>query len=52
MTVARGESRLIVRVLLWLLFLLAAAVVAFFVGFLVGPYIVSHVFGSIGLPLH
>ena len=42
---ARGESSLIVRLLLWLLFLLAAAVVAFFVGYLVGPYVVSHLLG-------
>jgi hypothetical protein len=29
--------------LLWLLFLAAAAVVAFFVGYVLGPYVVSHV---------
>ena len=41
---ARGSSSLIVRLLLWLLFLVAAAVVAFFVGYLIGPYVVTHVF--------
>jgi hypothetical protein len=46
---ARGESSLIVRLLLWLLFLVAAAVVAFFIGYLVGPYIVSHVLGGVAL---
>ncbi len=40
---ARGSSSLIVRLLLWLLFLVAAAVVAFFVGYLIGPYVVTHV---------
>ncbi len=40
---ARGSSSLIVRLLLWLLFLVAAAVVAFFVGYLIGPYFVTHV---------
>ena len=43
---ARGESSLIVRLLLWLLFLVAAGVVAFFIGYLVGPYIVGHVLGG------
>ena len=41
--VARGSSSLIVRLLFWLLFLVAAAVVAFFVGYLIGPYVVTHV---------
>ena len=38
-----GSSSLIVRLLLWLLFLVAAAVVAFFIGYLIGPYFVTHV---------
>ncbi len=41
LAVARGSSSLIVRLLLWLLFLVAAAVVAFFVGYLIGPYVVT-----------
>jgi hypothetical protein len=43
--VARGESSLIVRLLLWLVFLAALAVVAFFVGYLIGPYVVERVLG-------
>ncbi len=43
LAVARGSSSLIVRLLFWLLFLVAAAVVAFFVGYLIGPYVVTHV---------
>jgi hypothetical protein len=39
-----GRSRsLVVRVLLWLLLLLAAVVVFFSVGYLIGPHFISHV---------
>jgi len=41
---ARGESSLIVRILFWIVFMIAAAVVAFFVGYLVGPYIIDRFF--------
>jgi hypothetical protein len=41
---ARGGTSLVVRVLLWILFVLAAAVVSFFVGYLVGPYVIDRVF--------
>jgi len=39
----RGRS-LIVAILLWILFVVAAAVVAFFIGYLVGPYVINHYF--------
>jgi len=41
---ARGESSLIVRILFWIVFMIAAAVVAFFVGYLVGPYVIDRFF--------
>jgi len=42
--VARGESSLIVRILFWVVAILAIAVVSFFIGFLVGPYVIDHFF--------
>ena len=39
----RGSAGLLVRVLLWLLLLVAALVVFFSVGYLVGPHFISHV---------
>jgi hypothetical protein len=39
----RGGSSLIVRILLWIVFIAAAAVVAFFVGYLIGPYIIDRI---------
>jgi hypothetical protein len=42
---ARSGSSIIVRVLLWIVFVLAAAVVSFFIGFLVGPYLIDRFLG-------
>jgi hypothetical protein len=39
--VARGGNRLIVRILLWIVFVAALAVVSFFVGYLIGPMLID-----------
>lgn len=41
---ARGELSLIMRIVVWLLFMLAAAVVSFFIGYLIGPYVIDRFF--------
>jgi len=42
---ARSKS-LIRRILLWAVFVLAAAVVSFFIGYLVGPFVIDRIFPS------
>jgi len=43
--VARGGSNLIVRILFWMVFAVALAVVAFFVGYFLGPPLIDRFFG-------
>jgi len=40
---ASGQS-LIVRILIWIVFVVAAAVVSFFIGYLIGPYVLDRFF--------